>query len=1359
MGGRGRRVYTRPMHDFDALSQDQQMRIARTVRDLQKRKRPRGQKGMASAIASALGTQVATDSVRLSRFLGGDPAAVSFYFDATRRDEVFGAIEEFLEINRAVLLKMAGIGSGYADGFHPAWPEIAVTGEEDFVVDVPGVRDLDHVIRQVKALKPGQTLWLVGGNGIGKTTLLARLARRGVGVLVAAPDSVPEGDLWLIDEPTDPQVWLPRLAERGARAVIAVQERPRPGSLDARRYDGSRSDSEIRLGPWDLKAAFRYLDRLEAVAGRGSVAPKLPSTLREWLRDRVPAELPSTPGELGYIARHAAEKPDRLEGPDSRELRVAAWLDAASRGLVLEAARELFDRHGRRAYALAAAEAVRRDAPGALFRGTKREDVRAALVEMSGLHLGSIEGRSRLRALLAQATRKTRDEATALANSPTSDDLLDLLVSTGLWVEHGAGLLRPADPSMAERMAAEVLADAPDGWSVLLATLQDRSRDGVRRAAAARLKGAPERIEALLCEDAGRIVPAVEFAAALAASAPEEARPEQVVQIVASVLCLGGPTVLNEAGIVGTIEHAEAALRAVSRRYRGALPRLHSDADVRDLLRSAVPAVRSLLTLAGLIGAELDHQLHRWGGLRGWGFETPVKALAGALPWQATLADVFAARRGDVARVLLDRVEDGDIDARSIASGGFDGNDDDQLWQSLPVGKRLPLLGNAPTTAAEHLELLDRCIRAVEKLPERERPANEVLARDAIARWIARFGDVPEHMTGPFVPRLSKLWLEGLRDCGASKILGAEFERLVHESALAEADEQERVARGLWNPNPQSYDDVIEVGRVLYTLGEPEPLRCLVLGARDERDERALAAAQRLITLRDDATLRELVDEDAEEPSHASVACFRALAEVKDEDIVLWSAENLAFLRHVGDVLERITQPSVATLATRWSVDSTHPRRAERAAHALLRAGLGGVREVGSLFAGPHALWHCESGLRHPDKAVQRRAADVLGSLLLAAGAFSELDGGTFARLLPTTPQPVRSVWDLTAAVRALHHHKRSESAKAIFTLARAAGAHDPKPTPEQGGTDWLFVDELIETCAATLLAFRDHRFVDLLRSPLGRDGDEARQSRLRSNILLKVGYDAVDLKVLEEIALDDEFFRRVAARRRLEDEPPPVKTLVAEWCKSLPELVAGAEPHTGWGAVSDAPMSPRWATVHGYLARREPHALAAAWVAFARDVKPEMRGRALVFYGEVVSLDAEAGPEFLRALMVPKRSSEQRPTAAVGRAQSRPSTPTSSGGSALIPDIREDTTSSRINRKRPKMGKGGGGGGGGRGGGGGPSGGGKGGGGPSSGGGKGGGGGPSGGGKGGGGPGGWPSGTGNPSGGGRGNAPSGPSK
>ena len=252
----------------------------------------------------------------------------------------------------------------------------------------------------------------------------------------------------------------------------------------------------------------------------------------------------------------------------------------------------------------------------------------------------------------------------------------------------------------------------------------------------------------------------------------------------------------------------------------------------------------------------------------------------------------------------------------------------------------------------------------------------------------------------------------------------------------------------------------------------------------------------------------------------------------------------------------------------------------------------------------------------------------------------------TLSKLVTPATVPGLSVLNLVTVVRSLRDHHRSETAGAVFALARAAAACDsdalPQPVPDARLVDQHTVDNLITECATALHAFGDERSVELLRRPLGQDGDADRQARLRSSIVHAAGENAFDWRVLEEIAGDNVLLQALARRWRLEDEKPPIDLLLAEWRRGLPDLVAGAEFLPGGGSVCGH-ATRRWMNVDGYLTRHAPRALAAVWVEFARGLRPALRGRALVFYREVVSLDPEAGPAFLRALKIQGRPAVER--------------------------------------------------------------------------------------------------------------------
>jgi len=1127
-------------------------------------------RALARLLADALRTNLDHEASHLSRFLKGDEAGLRRYLDQGpgRCEQFVAAAARFLDVSREELLGSAlrGRVPEAPHPIHPAWPELAsVDPSEMFVDELPGVGSLQGLIDRVGHLSEGQALWISGPAGIGKSSLLRHLAANGCGVLIDA-DGVPppDGATWLVDDPADPVSWRRRGRDRGARAVIAVRERPGAPT------EGGAPDATVTLGPWARTQARRYLGRLDAAIARTD-APRPPTDLWDWLcADDDRMEWFATPRQLGYLARFAAEDPSSLGDPRrAHDVLVGARLEAARHSLSSGDARVVFARFGRRAAAIAAAAAFRTDPPTNLYAGVPRAQLLDALADIAGVSLASVDGRRTLGRLLAQsraagpAASKAFRSALELTQSPSADEVLDLLVAGGLWV--GRDVLAPAERETGDVLAAEELMASPDGWQLLVLTLPDFSRDGVRTAAARLVRDVPRRIGDLLDEKGGRQIAAIRFATAIAAYADEEATPDQVRTLVASAVCLLGPAEFREANLIVDSVHLTrplvCALRVVSRRYRATLERLPQDITLDHFARAAATTVRALLDRWCPAGTRSPEECDpRLEGLRR---SLVVKlddatALATLLPWQAPWA-LLATLRGhvleDTGTVLLDLAADGDEGMRRIVSGADDSDVGQSAWVRLPPEVRLRALNDfgGPDDRDTHL---DRLVSSLETLRESVTPARTVaaveLAHEAIVRWVHRFGDrviepdqwVFARRSAHFSDAVRAVWIGGLERAGARGVLSGEL-AAARARVRREADRctprRLPVRQEAWKEFLHHLGDsvraLVDFAAALHRLGTPEPLREMLASAGTSPDEisltrRAVAgadpdalavealaalssdqAAERLVELRDDVSLGQALALGGDDVvAQRALAALGAVA-TRDFEARLWAADRFPDTLFIREVLPRIKDDARArSHARRWALDRAQPSRARLAAVTLLRAPRGEREEVEWLFdVDLLSLRLVRDGLDHPEASVQRAAATLLARALRKAGVVDEPDAQTLPGLVDLlayrdTDGRVRApgwTYQLTDWVDALRQHERRETADAIYTLALVA---QRCPIDEGTGTyddptpSISAVEQLIRACAEALHAFGDRRALDLIRAPLGEDPlDDARLGRAKS--------------------------------------------------------------------------------------------------------------------------------------------------------------------------------------------------------------------------------------------------------------------
>jgi hypothetical protein len=692
------------MNQASRLTDDQKLRLAEEIRRLIRQGELK-QDALAQEISRCRGTVLKTEASVLSHFLACREIGIKRYLGGRSEgvDRFLATVASFLGVPVENLIA-AATGAPpppEPDRFHPAWPELPSPSGNVWFVD-PGRLAIDFaaLVDRVAQIRPGTALVIEGAAGSGKTTLLRRLERQDVGVIVPYDrlrQAPPDEKVLLVDDPPDPDACRRVLRDAGRRGVIA--RRPPPAvERQGLSLRPAVSSPDITLRPWGAAEVDSYLTELADLAGTHK-APAPPERLASWLREHPEVSRGlNTPRALGHMARHAAENAAVLDRAPGEVLALAA-IDAASDTLP-DAPRDVLRAHGVEAYALAAAAAIRHDPTGHALEGTPRAVIEDALSSLSGVTLASPAGRDALRHLLDAAGRRGRGavaavtEARRLSATPSADELTSALLAAGLWRQVAPDRLAPLEPIVADSLAAERLLAKRDGWKLLVETLADPSRDGVRLASARHIPEVPKAIDELLAQGIGRHVPAVRFAAAIAAWGPGAARPEQADTLVASAASLLSVRHrLNEAALLDDPEPLVEALQAMSRRYRDTLPRLRADGGLDPLLERAAPDTRRLVQIIGRDSAtrgdaEADGAvpLNRAQPARG---ETrPSHALAQLMPWQAPWALFDPQHLGRLGyhllsrhpTLLLDFAADGDDRARRIATGADADEHANALW-------------------------------------------------------------------------------------------------------------------------------------------------------------------------------------------------------------------------------------------------------------------------------------------------------------------------------------------------------------------------------------------------------------------------------------------------------------------------------------------------------------------------------------------------------------------------------------------------------------------------------------------------------------------------------------------------------
>lgn len=1231
------------------------------VDELNKYVPAREQKRIGTALAKALGHADTTGWSNLSRLLNAHPDAVEQLLGPGLADKVLRAICSELKRDMAELVReaqrVAGRRPRAAPDRHPAWQEL---GEAAPWVDkVPGLPDGMETLRAALSAYEQRVVWLVGAAGSGKSARLWRAQQAQIGQLVeTVPEDAEPDAVWLVDEPDEPDAWITGAARCKARLVIAT------------RAAGQRRDGQplLELSAWMHGEAASFLGQLGDAFGAGA------AVALERITDKL-AELRGswTPLDLGHLVHLLFHEPALLErDANDRELRIRFALHGMLRRAELSADREqLWNEKGRQALAVAAAAAVRGSTDGRPIGPISEAALREALAELTGVRVGG-EGGTSLRRILEQARRESRkgerrkggkgekgepdkgnarqilDKMEAWASTPSSDDLIELLVELGAWRRAGSASLVPSDDAIALSLAAEHLSDEWM-WGRLRDTLADPEWAIARIVWAPCLGRVAERLDELLATDAVVHVGAIELAVALVAFAREVPRLDQVERAVCSAVRLLACETLVQIRLSSMSGAVRAVVRSASRRHRGTLPPVTMAWTQSELEQRCTEGTRRVVRAADGLAEDGPEWLRvppggallHWFGCPDWFIS------AWSMPWQAVPVLQEAAgrkllqsgppllgERPDWEAVVMDHAADGNGWARAVATG--DVEDLQVTVELVSIRGLLRALGQWP--APGDLERHERALRVVlDWLPHGSgavRPQLHARVVRAIVDFVRRY---PEHPL-PHVWWLQHheaRWREALDQAPAVHHLQAWFDLEREELARAAADAATSSPPGAQGRLPTAIANRIErlvrLGEVLHRHSVPAPL-CALLEQTEARPyfdqtsvawELGVGAADALLRLRDAASLRSLREPDRSARCHAVSIALSGKSH--DEETVLWIADQLG--DRCREVLDGIvSRPERREVARHWSRDASAPARRHEAAFWLLRHPEEGEAEHVRWLLTEHAvkdsLYCVKPALAHLDEAVRAAAISLLPRALAEPGA-----GADLVALVQTSFDPWPGRAEPRVAMMQLVHYLdevnasgRACSSDSIQTLIELAQRH-LATAPEDEVS--MVAGALCSSLAAAARRLRLASLAAWVREPLGACVDAPaaplRVAMVRAGILSGVrqlGDDGADLdrEVLRAAADTEDPMTAVwACSLLLDREPPTEADLLAEW-----------------RAVSDAVLverdtaPARFYAVQDRLRRQAPRALAGALAERLLALPAELRRFGVPQISRVAMLDPD---------------------------------------------------------------------------------------------------------------------------------------
>lgn len=1170
--------------------------------------------------------KVGSEEAHLSSFLKGDDGALQRYLlhGQERFDAVLEVFARHLGTTPDALLQ-GEASEGGPQVFHPAWPELGAV-EDAWVDRVPGLHGFEELVRQAKALEPGKHLLIAGPSGSGKSTLLRRLRA-----------ALPE--LRTVDGPKEVGAAIEEAGRGREPVVIAVEEVP------------GKQHAGVQLGPWTTEQIAAYLQRLAGAAARIPGCRPPPPELAETLRENQVESAVATPRELGFLARSAAESGTLPHSPAELP---ALLLRARIRAAVSSRAARGRPEEIEQAYASAMVACFDRDPPGQCFAGMRRMELLDAI--RATAHPTPEELRALVDRLLDKArkgslgpARAALEQAQAALSAPDPEEALAALAAARLVRVEGDRVV-PSERALAAAACAERLAKRPDGgWSALVATLADVSRDAVRAAAAYHLEHARDRIQELLSAPAGTHPGALRFALALAAHGREEAEPDQVTMLVASAYAL-----LDRAwatGLFQMVASLQSALQVISRRYRDVLPQLEEEIIRNEFLDRVTPAARRIAGAAPTVDEDtllLDGRspLRRSLGLSKNASSDEVLELL--LPWQfreRLLRERTRIRERIHGDVLWDAAVEGNARAQRIAGWVDDDENAEVLRSTLGWRQRFDALERwGPADPRRRRQKLQWLVSAVGRGREGGQTALAARAREAICRFVEAFGDGPGR-PDPFVWMGEPLWLDGLTEARAVRYLELEYEYR-HEQArrfsLPRLREEEQKA-------------LLDLAQRLHRLGAPEPLRALAAmrsGLFDEKsrpevldvlnaehvnvlqlesavEQLARDATDALIAARDLEGLRLL----AADPEARTPALSRIYSP-PDPDASVRLADVLGLELCAVHALDKLPERGPRReAARRWALDTASPYRT-RAAHALLWNPVSGEHKSIAWYLRERlTLSELCRAVEHPDREIQDLALRAVERSVREIER-EPIGSDSFRKLYERWDPPLRWRGQKAPAETVVNAEYLGHR---LGDLARAAIERglDVAPTlrsvlklaQERAGVERGY-EELIIACARLLRSAGHKAWLGVLVRPFGpSSGDPERASSIRLQVLRRETLSTLaDRAALNALATDANPRLRISASRRLLDldRPDPASLLAELRASGFLERVLTS---TSQGRTERAEA------IALHLWNREPRALAMAYVDAVHRIPKEARSQALLEHPAVAELDPEQGAQFLGML------------------------------------------------------------------------------------------------------------------------------
>lgn len=1236
---------------------DLETRLA-LVDELKKHVPEGGQKRIGIEVARALGHTDSTGESELSCLLSKRPDAIERLLRPDRAEKVLDAICNELKLDMAELLSAARRAAGRrpraAPDRHPAWQEL---GEAAPWVDkVPGLQDGVETLRAALSAYGQRVVWLVGPAGSGKSARLWRAQQAEIGRLVdKLPDDAEPEAVWLVDEPDNPDAWIARAARCKARLVMAAR-------VVKRLRDG---ESQLELSAWTHAEAESFLGQLGAARGAGAAA--FSAVDLELIADKLAVLRGGwTPLDLGHLIRLLIDEPTLLErDANDRELHIRSALHGMLRRAELSPDRErLWNEHGRQACAVAAAAAVCGSTDGRPIGPISETPLREALAELAGVMVGG-PGGAPLRLILERAHRESRkddergkrgkgerdrgaakqvlEKMEAWARSPSSDDLMELLVELGAWQRVEGGSLVPTDDELALSLAAERL-DDDWMWCRLRDTLADPEWAIARIVWAPCLGRVVERLDELLATDAAVHVGAIELAVALVEFARELPRPDQVERAVCSAARLLACETLPRIGL-SPIRALREVVRSASRRHRRTLPLVTLAWTRNELEQRCTEGTRWVVRAAdGLAEGGPEWLRAPLGGtLPDWFI------YARLMPWQAVpvlqdqagrellrAAVPLLGERPDWEAVVMDHAADGHAWARAVATG--DVEDIQVTIDLVSIRGLLRALGRWP--APGDLQRHERALTIVlDWLP----PGNDAVRPQLHTRLVRAIVDfVRRHPDRPlpnlwWLQRHEARWREALDQASAVHHLQTWFDREREDLARAGTDASMSSSLGAAQVQlPTAIENgiarVLRLGEVLHRHSARAPLRGLLeqTETRPHIDrtsvewELGIGAADALLRLRDAASLRSLREPDR---SARSDAVWSVLSRKShDEGTVLWIADQLG--ERYDEVLESIVgRPERREIAKRWALDASSSFRRHAAAGWLLRhpdpvAGEAEhVRWLLTELAVKDSLHYVKPALAHPDKAVGAAAIALLPRALAELGA-----GGELVALVrssfdpwPGHAEPWIAMMALVRYLDEVNASGRVSSPDSIRTLIELAQRYLATAPEEEV---WKVASAVCSSLAAAGHRLRLASLAVWVREPLGACADAPaaalRIAVVRAGIisgLRQSGEDGADLdpEVLQAVADTGELTTAIwACSLLLEREARTEAQLLAEW-SAVPD-----------GVLVERDTAPaRFYAVQDRFRRQAPRELARVLADRLLALPPELRRLGVPQISQVAMLDA----------------------------------------------------------------------------------------------------------------------------------------